>query len=116
MPKIHPTAVVEPGAELAADVTIGPFCHVGPKVRLDSGVILISHAVVGGITSIGAGTRIFPFASVGLEPQDLKYHGEPSSLEIGADNIIRESVSINTGTEGGGMVTRIGDRNLFMLG
>jgi len=116
MPHIHSTAVVEPGAELADDVTIGPFCHVGSQVRLASGVTLISHAVVGGITAIGAGTRIFPFASVGLEPQDLKYHGEASSLEIGADNIIRESVSINTGTEGGGMVTRIGDRNLFMLG
>jgi UDP-N-acetylglucosamine acyltransferase len=116
MPHIHPTAVVDPGAELADDVTIGPFCHVGPRVRLASRVTLISHAVVGGITAIGAGTRIFPFASVGLEPQDLKYHGEASSLEIGADNIIRESVSINTGTEGGGMVTRIGDRNLFMLG
>ncbi len=116
MPQIHPTAVVEPGAELADDVTIGPFCHVGPKVQLGARVTLVSHAVVGGITTIGAGTRIFPFASVGLEPQDLKYRGEPSSLEIGADNTIRESVSINTGTEGGGMVTRIGDRNLFMLG
>ena len=116
MPQIHPTAVVEPGAELADDVTIGPFCHVGAKVRLGPRVELISHVAIGGITSIGAGTRIFPFASIGHQPQDLKYKGEPSSLEIGADNLIRESVSMNPGTEGGGMVTRIGDRNLFMLG
>jgi len=116
MPNIHPSAVVETGAELAEDVTIGPFCHVGPKVRLGDRVTLVSHVAIGGITTVGAGTRIFPFASVGLAPQDLKYRGEPSSLEIGCDNIIRESVSINTGTEGGGMVTRIGDRNLFMLG
>ena len=116
MPQIHPTAVVEPGAELAADVSIGPFCHVGPDVELGPAVQLISHVVVGGITRVGAGTRIFPFASVGLQPQDLKYRGEKSRLEIGENNIIRESVSINTGTEGGGMVTRIGDRNLFMLG
>jgi UDP-N-acetylglucosamine acyltransferase len=116
MAQIHPAAIVDPGAELADDVTIGPFCHVGPQVRLGPRVALISHVVVGGITTIGSGTRIFPFASIGLEPQDLKYRGEPSRLEIGADNLIRESVSINTGTEGGGMVTRIGDRNLFMLG
>ena len=116
MPQIHPSSVVDPGAELADDVIIGPFCSVGPQVRLGPRVELRSHVVVGGITSIGAGTRIFPFASVGLEPQDRKSRGEPSSLVIGTDNIIRESVSINTGTEGGGMVTRIGDRNLFMLG
>ena len=116
MAQIHPTAVVERGAEFADDVTIGPFCHVGAKVRLGPRVELISHVAVAGITSIGAGTRVFPFASIGQQPQDLKYKGEPSSLEIGADNLIRESVSMNTGTEGGGMVTRIGDRNLFMLG
>jgi UDP-N-acetylglucosamine acyltransferase len=116
MPRIHPTSVVDSNAELAEDVVIGPFCHIGSQVSLGPRVELISHVAVGGITSIGAGTRIFPFASVGLEPQDLKYRGEPSRLEIGADNLIRESVSINTGTEGGGMVTRIGDRNLFMLG
>lgn len=116
MPQIHPSAVVEPGAALADDVVIGPFCNIGPQVKLAARVELVSHVVVGGITTIGAGTKIFPFASIGLQPQDLKYHGEPSRLEIGADNLIRESVSINTGTEGGGMVTRIGDRNLFMLG
>jgi UDP-N-acetylglucosamine acyltransferase len=116
MTAIHPMAVIEPGAELADDVTIGPFCHVGSNVRLGPRVELVSHVAIGGVTVVGAGTRIFPFASVGLRPQDLKYRGEPSRLEIGQDNIIRESVSINTGTEGGGMVTRIGDRNLFMLG
>ncbi|HVJ51230.1 MAG TPA: acyl-ACP--UDP-N-acetylglucosamine O-acyltransferase [Aliidongia sp.] len=116
MSQIHPTAIVEAGAELAGDVTVGPYCHIGPKARLAEGVVLISHVVVGGFTEIGPRTRIFPFASIGLEPQDKKYKGEPSRLEIGADNVIRESVSINTGTEGGGMLTRIGDRNLFMLG
>lgn len=116
MTTIHPMAVIEPGAELADDVTIGPFCHVGGNVQLGPRVELVSHVAIGGVTVIGAGTRIFPFASVGLAPQDLKYRGEKSRLEIGQDNIIRESVSINTGTEGGGMVTRIGDRNLFMLG
>jgi UDP-N-acetylglucosamine acyltransferase len=116
MVQIHPTAIVESGAELADDVTIGPFCCIGPEVKLAQGVVLISHVVVGGITEIGARTRIFPFASIGLEPQDKKYHGERSRLEIGADNVIRESVSINAGTEGGGMLTKIGDRNLFMLG
>jgi UDP-N-acetylglucosamine acyltransferase len=116
MSRIHPTAIVEPGAELADDVTIGPFCCVGAQVSLAERVELVSHVVIGGITSIGAGTKIFPFASIGLPPQDLKYRGEASRLEIGADNLIREGVSINPGTEGGGMVTRIGDRNLFMLG
>ena len=116
MARIHPTSVVERGAELAEDVVVGPLCSVGARVKLGAGVELISHVAVGGITEIGARTRIFPFASVGLEPQDKKYKGEPSRLEIGTDNVIRESVSINTGTEGGGMLTKIGDRNLFMLG
>jgi len=116
MPDIHPTAVVDREAKLADDVVVGPFCLVGPAVELAEGVSLLSHVVVTGRTMIGARTRIFPFASIGHEPQDKKYKGEPSRLEIGADNVIRESVSINTGTEGGGMVTVIGDRNLFMLG
>jgi UDP-N-acetylglucosamine acyltransferase len=116
MPQIHPTAVVEAGAKLGDDVTIGPFCCVGSEVELGPRVVLISHVVVGGMTVVGAGTRVFPFASIGLEPQDKKYHGERSRLEIGVDNIIRESVSMNPGTEGGGMLTKVGDRNLFMLG
>ena len=106
-----------PGAVIADDVTIGPYCLVGPEVELGAGVELLSHVVVvTGITTIGARTRIFPFASIGHEPQDKKYRGERSRLIIGAENVIRESVSMSPGTTDGGMVTRIGDRNLFMLG
>lgn len=111
---IHPTAVVEPGARLDPGVKIGPFCHVGPDVVLGADVDLLSHAVVAGRTTIGARTRIYPFASIGHAPQDLKYRGEPSTLEIGADCIIREGVTISPGTEGGGMVTTIGDRCAFL--
>ena len=114
MALIHPTALVEKGAELAADVRIGPFCHVGPEVRLDSGVILESHVVVAGRTSIGTGTHVFPFACLGHRPQDLKYKGEPSLLEIGRNNRIREHVTMHPGTEGGGLLTRVGDDGLFM--
>ena len=113
---IHPTAVVEPGAKLGEGVTVGPYCVVGPDVRLGEGVTLMSHVVVGGHTEIGAGTRIFPFASIGQAPQDLKYRGEPSQLIVGRDNTIREYVTMNPGTEGGGMATRVGDGCLFMVG
>ena len=116
MPQIHPTAIVAPGAMLAQDVVIGPYCIVGEQVTLGSGVTLRSHVVVDGRTTIGAGTRIFPFASIGLEPQDLKYRGEESTLIIGRNNRIREYVTINPGTAGGGMVTRVGDNCLFMVG
>jgi len=116
MAQIHATAIVETGAVLADDVTIGPYCCVGPEVTLESGVVLQSHVVVTGNTRIGARTKVFPFASLGQVPQDLKYKGEPSRLEIGEDNSIRESVTMNIGTEGGGMVTRVGDRCLFMHG
>lgn len=114
MANIHPTAVIEPGAELGADVRVGPFCHVGPRAVLDDGVELVSHVVVAGSTRIGARTRIFPFASIGHQPQDLKYQGEESRLEIGADNIVREYVTMNPGTRGGGMLTKVGDKCLFM--
>ncbi len=114
MSAIHPTAIVEPGAELGADIRIGPFCHVGPRVALGDGVELLSHVVVAGNTRIGARTKIFPFASIGHQPQDLKYKGEESRLEIGADNLIREYVTMNPGTQGGGMVTRVGNQCLFM--
>ncbi|MDF1793380.1 MAG: acyl-ACP--UDP-N-acetylglucosamine O-acyltransferase [Thalassobaculaceae bacterium] len=113
---IHPTAVVEPGARLGEGVQIGPYTLVGPDVSLGDGCVLHGHVVVGGRTTIGPRTEIFPFASIGLRPQDLKYRGEPSTLEIGADNIIREHVTMNPGTDGGGMVTRIGDGCLFMVG
>ena len=116
MAGIHPTAIVETGAELGKDVAVGPFCTVGPDTVLGDGVELVSHVVVAGRTTIGAGTRIFPFASIGTPPQDLKYNGEPSRLEIGAGNVIREHVTMNPGTEGGGMLTRVGDNGLFMTG
>ncbi|MBW7849016.1 MAG: acyl-ACP--UDP-N-acetylglucosamine O-acyltransferase [Rhodospirillales bacterium] len=116
MPNIHPTAIVDPAARLADDVSIGPFCCVGPEVELGPQVTLVSHAVVTGRTVVGEGTRIFPFASIGHAPQDLKYRGEPSRLVIGRNNTIREHVTMNPGTEGGGMVTEIGDNSLFMVG
>ena len=116
MTSIHPTAIVEAGATIGDDVTIGPYSVVGPHVTLGDGVVLHSHVVVAGHTSIGARTAVFPFASLGHAPQDLKYRGEPSRLEIGTDCVIRESVTMNTGTEGGGMLTRVGDRCLFMVG
>lgn len=114
--RIHPTAVIEPGAELGSGVEIGPFCVVGPQVWLADGVVLKSHVVVTGETSVGEGTVIFPFASVGEVPQDLKFRGERVRLEIGARNRIREYVTMNPGTEGGGGVTVIGDDGLFMAG
>jgi UDP-N-acetylglucosamine acyltransferase len=111
MPQIHPTAIIAPGAMLAETVAIGPYCIVGEDVSLGPRVTLRSHVVVDGRTTIGEGTHLFPF-----EPQDLKYRGEKSELLIGRDNTIREYVTINPGTEGGGMVTRIGDGSLFMVG
>lgn len=116
MAKIHPTAIVEDGAKLGADVRIGPYSVVGGQVELADGVELLSHAVVAGITSVGSGTKIFPFASVGHAPQDLKFKGEPSRLVIGKNNVIREGVTMNPGTEGGGMLTKVGDNCLFMTG
>lgn len=113
---IHPTAIVEDGAKLGDGVTVGPFCIVGSNVTLGSGVEIVSHAVVTGRTTIGDGVTIFPFASIGHRPQDLKYAGEPSGLEIGARTIIREHVTINPGTQGGGMVTRVGNDCLVMIG
>jgi UDP-N-acetylglucosamine acyltransferase len=113
-PKVHPTAIVEDGAELAQDVEIGPFCVVGPQVKLAAGVKLISHVVVVGRTSIGARTSLFPFASIGHQPQDLKYKGEPSTLTVGTDCTIREGVTMNPGTAGGGMQTVVGDHCAFL--
>ena len=113
---IHPSAVVESGANIAAGCHIGPFCHVGPEVTLHEGVVLKSHAVVTGLTEIGAETVIFPFANIGDIPQDLKYAGEKTQLIVGKRNRIREGVTMNTGTDGGGGITRVGDDNLFMTG
>ena len=115
MSEIHPTAIIADGAKIGENVSIGPYSMVGSDVELDDGVELISHVVVTGHTSIGANTRIFPFASIGHQPQDLKYQGEASSLTIGCNNVIREYVTMNPGTEGGGMATRIGNNCLFMV-
>ncbi|AUH34870.1 acyl-ACP--UDP-N-acetylglucosamine O-acyltransferase [Paracoccus tegillarcae] len=113
---IHPSAVIEPGAEIGPDCRIGPFCVVGSQVRLARGVVLKSHVVLTGETSVGEETVIFPFACIGEIPQDLKFKGERAALEIGARNRIREYVTMNPGTEGGGGVTRVGDDGLFMAG
>jgi UDP-N-acetylglucosamine acyltransferase len=114
MSTIHPTAIVEPGAKLGEDVRIWPYCIIGANVELGDGVELIAHVVLGGHTRIGAGSKIYPFASLGHPPQDLKYKGEPSALIIGANTVIREHVTMNPGTAGGGMVTRVGNNGLFM--
>jgi len=113
---IHPSAVIEDGAEIGQGCIIGPFCHVGPEVRLGDGAELKSHVIAKGNTEIGAETIVFPFACIGEIPQDLKFRGEKTRLVIGARNRIREHVTMNTGTDGGGGVTRVGDDCLFMAG
>lgn len=112
---IHPSAIVAQGAEVGANCVIGPLCVIGAQVRLGHSVTLKSHVVIEGDTSIGEGTIVWPFASLGHQPQDLKFGGEASRLEIGARNMIRESVTMNPGTEGGGKLTKVGDDNLFMV-
>lgn len=114
MAEIHPTAVVDPNAELAGDVFVGPFCVVGPKAVIGSGTVLKSHVVVENRTHIGKNNTFFPFASVGAIPQDLKFRGEDSRLVIGDNNTFRESVTLNIGTEHADMETRIGSDCLFM--
>jgi len=113
---VHPTAIVEDGASIGEGARVGPYCVVGPDVVLGEGVALESHVAISGHTKIGARTHIFSFAAIGSAPQDLKFNGEVTSLEIGEDNQIREHVTMNPGTEGGGGVTRVGDRCLFMIG
>ena len=116
MGNIHHTAIIEEGALVDPEAVVGPFCVVGKDVTLGSGVTLKSHVAVAGWTRIGRGTTIYPFASVGHAPQDLKYNGEKSQLDIGENCIIREHVTINPGTEGGGMKTEIGNNCLLMIG
>ena len=115
-PAIHPTAIIEPGAEVAADVHVGAFSVIGPQVVLHEGVHIHSHVVIAGRTEIGPGSEVFPFASLGNAPQDRKFRGEESRLVIGARNVIREYVTMNPGTEQGGLVTRIGSNGLFLTG
>ena len=114
MPRLHPTALIDARAELAADVEVGAFSVVGPHVRIGAGTIVGPHAVVTGRTTIGARNRIFQFASIGEIPQDRKYGGEPTTLTIGDDNVIREYVSIHAGTAQDRGTTTIGDGNLLL--
>lgn len=116
MTLIHPTAIIEDGVDLGKNVKIGPFCHIGTGVKLGDGVELRSHVVIAGNTTIGEGTIVYPFAALGLAPQDKKYDNEPSQLIIGKNNTIREYVTMHPGTVGGGAITRVGDNGLFMIG
>ena len=112
---IHNSSEVDSKAKVSQKVKIGPFCYIGPNVQLDESVELVSNVHIEGNTKIGKGTKIFPFASIGTQPQDLKFKGEKNFLEIGQNNLIREYVTINPGTEGGGSKTIIGDNCLFMI-
>jgi UDP-N-acetylglucosamine acyltransferase len=116
MSRIHPTAVIAPDAQLAADVEIGAYTVVGPGVTIGAGTWVGPHAVIEGPTTIGSENRIFQFASIGAAPQDLKYRGEPTRLEIGDRNTFRENCTINRGTTKDQLVTRIANDNLFMAG
>jgi UDP-N-acetylglucosamine acyltransferase len=111
---VHPTSVIEPGARLGAQVHIGPFCHVGAQVVLEEGCHLVSHVVIAGETTIGARTTIYPFASIGHPPQDLKYQGEQVTLTIGSDCLIREGVTMNPGTAQGESHTKVGNHCVFL--
>ena len=113
---IHPSSVIDEGAVIDPSVSIGPFCYVGSKVILKKGVELKSHVVVTGLTEVGEDTVIFPFASIGHIPQDLKFNGERTKLKIGKRNRIREYVTMNPGTSGGGGLTKVGNDGLFMMG
>jgi UDP-N-acetylglucosamine acyltransferase len=116
VPRIDPTARVADGARLADDVDVGPYCIVGPQVELRSGVRLVSHVNVAGVTVIGERTVAYAFASLGTPPQSVSYRGGATRLVVGADCIIRENVTMNTGTEDGGGITKVGDRGFFMCG
>jgi UDP-N-acetylglucosamine acyltransferase len=115
MSNVHPTAIVDSRAELDSSVEVGPYCLLGAGVKIGKESKIHSHAVIQGRTTLGESNEVFPFATIGSIPQDLKYKGEPSELLIGNRNTIREYVSLNPGTAGGGMVTRVGDRNLLMM-
>ena len=112
---IHNSSIIDRKAKIGKNVKIGPFCYIGPKVQIGDNVELISNVHIEGNTKIQKGTKIFPFASIGTAPQDLKYRGEDSSLEIGENNVIREYVTINPGTKGGGGKTAIGNNCLLMI-
>src|SRR5712691_10548495 len=111
---VHPTAIVDPSASIAATAEIGPYCIIGSRVEIAAGTRLMANVYVEGVTSIGEDNIFYPYSTVGVASQDLKYKGEVSETRIGSRNKIREFVTIHRGTEGGGMVTRIGDDNLLM--
>ena len=113
---IHKTAIIDPNSKISSNVHIGPFTVIGPNVEIREGTIIQSHVNITGHTSIGKNNRIFPFASIGNIPQDLKYNGEETKLTIGEGNTIRENTTINTGTVGGGGLTKIGNNCLLMIG
>ncbi len=113
---IHPTAIIEDGAQIGSGVSIGAYCTIGSEAKLGDGTTLEAHAVVAGRTTLGSNTHIYPFASVGHRPQDLKYAGEPSELVVGSGTIIREHATLNPGTAGGNMQTRVGDNCIIMVG
>ena len=112
---IHKTAIVDSKAKISSSVNIGPYCVIGPNVEINENVKIYSHVNISGNTKIGKGNKIYPFASIGNDPQDLKYNGEETKLIIGDNNKIREYVTINPGTEGGGGLTKIGNDCLFMI-
>ncbi len=111
---LHPTAVIHPGAKLGTEVRIGPYCIIGEEVEIEDGCDLMAHIYLDGPLRVGSGNKFFPYSSIGVVPQDLKFHGERSETHIGNENTFREFVTVHRGTEGGGGVTRIGSRNLIM--
>ena len=113
---IHETAIIDPKAKISSNVKIGPYSTIGPYVEIDNDVVIQSHVNITGHTTIGKNNKIYPMASIGSDPQDLKYKGEKTTLMIGANNTIREHVTINTGTIQGGGITKVGSNNLIMIG
>jgi len=114
MPHPHPTAIIDPGAKVPRSCSIGPYCVIGSEVELGEGCELISHVTIHGPAKIGSNNRFFPYCAIGIEPQDLTFSGQKTSLEMGDSNVIRECVTLNRGTEKGGGVTRIGSHTLIM--
>ena len=113
---IHKTAIIDPKAKISQSANIGPYTIVGPNVEIEENSVIQSHVNISGYTKIGKNNKVYPFASIGSNPQDLKYRGEKSELVIGNNNVIREYVTANPGTSGGGGITKIGNNNLLMIG
>lgn len=116
MTDIHPTAIVDPGAQLGEGVSVGPYCVVGAEAKLGDNVSLRSHVVIDGDSTLGDGVEVYPFTTIGLPPQDLKFKGENSRIEIGGGTVIREHVTVHPGTQGGGLTTVVGSNCLLMVG